>query len=114
MPQVVQITSNNYNGQTAFVTFHPCSGGTAIVIGNVVIPYNYESDYYLGNYTLYFAEYNETCEFSIPCPTPPPSSTRTPTPTPTITRTATTNFNPPTPTPTNSCFCFRFINNDQI
>jgi len=112
MPQVVQITSNNYNGQTAFVTFYPCSGGTAIVIGSVVVPYNYESDYYLGNYTLYFAEYNETCEFSIPCPTPTISPTKTPTPTLTVTRTATKNFIPPTPSPTNNCFCFRFINSD--
>jgi hypothetical protein len=114
MPQVVQITSGNYNGQTAFVTFYPCSGGTPIVIGSVVIPYNYDntSDYYLGLYTLYFAEYNETCEFSIPCPTSTPTPTKTTTLTPTPTRTATQNFIPPTPTPTNSCFCFRFINND--
>ena len=53
MPQVVQITSNNYNGQTAFVTFYPCSGETPITIGYVTIPYNYEADYYLGTYTLY-------------------------------------------------------------
>jgi hypothetical protein len=112
MPQVVQITSGNFDGQTAFVTFNPCSGGTAIVIGSVVIPYNYESDYFLGTYTLYFAEYNETCEFSIPCPTVTPTPTKSKTPTPTPTRTPTRNFNPPTPTPTNSCFCFRFINND--
>ena len=54
MPQVVQITSGNFDGQTAFVTFYPCSGGTPIVIGNVIIPYNYNSDYFLGTYTLYF------------------------------------------------------------
>jgi hypothetical protein len=112
MPQVVQITSGNFDGQTAFVTFNPCSGGTAIVIGSVVIPYNYESDYFLGTYTLYFAEYNETCEFSIPCPTVTPTPTKSKTPTPTPTRTPTRNFIPPTPSPTNSCFCFRFINND--
>jgi hypothetical protein len=51
MPQVVQITSGNFDGQTAFVTFNPCSGGTAIVIVSVVIPYNYESDYFLGTYS---------------------------------------------------------------
>jgi hypothetical protein len=113
MPQVIQITSNNYNGQTAFVTFYPCSGGTPTVIGNVVIPYNYESDYYLGNYTLYFSQYNETCEFSIPCPPLSPTPTRTVTSTPTPTRTATINFIPPTPSPTNSCFCFRFTNKDS-
>jgi hypothetical protein len=112
MPQVVQITSSNFNGQTAFVTFYPCSGGTPIIIGSVVIPYNYDSDYYLGNYTLYFAEYNETCQFSIPCPTATSTPTKTTTPTLTPTKTTTRNFIPPTPTPTNNCFCFRFINND--
>jgi len=59
MPQVVQITSGNFDGQSALVTFYPCSGGTPIVIGNVIIPYNYESNYFLGTYTLYFAEYND-------------------------------------------------------
>lgn len=113
MPQVVQITSGNFEGQSALVTFYPCSGGTPIVIGNVIIPYNYESDYFLGTYTLYFAEYNETCDFNIPCPTPTvsPSPTRTKTPTPTVTKTR--NFVPPTPTPSNSCFCFRFVNQDS-
>lgn len=113
MPQVVQITSGNFDGQSALVTFYPCSGGTPIVIGNVIIPYNYESDYFLGTYTLYFAEYNETCDFNIPCPTPTlsPSPTRTKTPTPTVTKTR--NFVPPTPTPSNSCFCFRFVNQDS-
>jgi hypothetical protein len=113
MPQVVQITSGNFDGQSALVTFYPCSGGTPIVIGNVLIPYNYESDYFLGTYTLYFAEYNETCEFSIPCPTVTPTPTRTQTRTPTPTPTRTRNFNPVTPSPTNSCFCFRFVNQDS-
>lgn len=112
MPQVVQITSGNFDGQSALVTFYPCSGGTPIVIGNVIIPYNYESDYFLGTYTLYFAEYNETCEFSIPCPTVTPTPTKTVTRTPTNTPTKTKNFVPVTPSPTTSCFCFRFINID--
>jgi len=117
MPQVVQITSNNYNGQTAFVTFYPCSGETPITIGYVTIPYNYEADYYLGTYTLYFEEYNETCDFIIPCPTPTntPTNTTTPTVTPTKTRVpnqtqSATLTNTPTPSSNPTCFCVRFFN----
>lgn len=117
MPQVVQITSGNYDGQSALVTFYPCSGGTPIVIGNVIIPYNYDADYYLGTYTLYFSGYNETCEFTIPCPTPTntPTNSVTPTNTPTRTKlpnqtqTATSTVTP-TPTKTPVCFCVRFFN----
>ena len=112
MPEVVQITSSNFEGQIALVTFYPCTGGT-IIIGYVTIPYNYESDYYQGTYTLYFPEYNETCDFLIPCPTPTPTPTKTTTPTktnlkltPTPTKTKT-----PTPTSTKYCYCYNFINN---
>ena len=111
MSQVVQITSQNYEGQVALVTFYPCTGGT-ISLGYVTIPYNYEADYYLGTYTLYFSGYNETCEFSIPCPTPTQTPTKTPTPTRTNPR-VTQSITPtktPTPTTTSSCFCYKFIN----
>jgi hypothetical protein len=88
MATTVQILTTNYSGETATITFSPCSGGT-INLGSHVIPYNYISDNYLGDYSLYFADFNQTCTFSIPCPT------ATPTPTPTvIVATAT-----PTPTP---------------
>lgn len=113
MPQVVQITTNNYSGQTAYLTFYPCSGGTPIVIGNVIVPYNYSSDYYYGTYTLFFAEYNETCEVLIPCLTPTPSVTNTQTKTPTSTPTKTINYNAPTPTPTSNCFCYSFYNSNS-
>ena len=112
MPEVVQITSQNFEGQIALVTFYPCTGGT-ITIGYVTIPYNYEADYYFGNYTLYFPEYNETCDFSIPCPTPTPTPTKTITPTrtnPKLTPTRTPTKTA-TPTPTSVCFCYTFINN---
>jgi hypothetical protein len=111
MPQVVQITSQNYEGQIALVTYNPCTGGT-ISIGYVTIPYNYEADYYLGTYTLYFPEYNETCEFVIPCPTPTVTPTKTQTPTPTNPK-VTQSITPtrtPTVTPTSVCFCYKFIN----
>jgi len=112
MPQVVQITSENFEGQSALVTFYPCTGGT-ITIGYVTIPYNYEADYYYGTYTLYFPlPINETCEFSIPCPTPTPTPTKTTTPTKTNPKTSPkpTSTKTPTPTPTSVCFCYNFIN----
>jgi hypothetical protein len=90
------------SGQTATITFSPCSGGT-INLGSQVIPYNYISDNYLGEYSLYFADFNQTCTFSVPCPTetPTPTATETPTPTPTETPTPTpTATSTPTPTPT--------------
>jgi hypothetical protein len=112
----VQILTTNFSGQTATITFSPCSGGT-INLGPQVIPYNYVSDNYLGEYSLYFADFNQTCTFSVPCPTetptptptetptetPTPTATETPTPTPTETETATptpTATETPTPTPT--------------
>jgi hypothetical protein len=112
----VQILTTNYSGQTATITFSPCSGGT-INLGSQLIPYNYISDNYLGEYSLYFADFNQTCTFSVPCPTetptptptetptetPTPTATETPTPTPTETETSTptpTATETPTPTPT--------------
>ena len=74
MATTVQILTTNYSGQTATITFSPCSGGT-INLGSQVVPYNYVSDNYLGDYSLYFADFSQTCTFSIPC------STATPTPT---------------------------------
>ena len=96
----VQILTTNYSGQTATITFSPCSGGT-INLGSQVIPYNYISDNYLGEYSLYFADFNQTCTFNVPCPTetPTPTPTETPTPTPTPTSTETPT---PTTTPTNT------------
>ena len=84
----VQISSNNYSGQTANITFYPCSGGT-LLLGTQVIPYTYSSDYYYGQYSLYFSAYNSTCTYDIVCPSPTPTVTSTP-----------TNTNTPTVTPT--------------
>ena len=84
----IQITSNNYSGQIADITFYPCSGGT-ISLGEQTIPYSYESTYYYGLYSLYFSAYNSTCTYDIVCPSPTPTSTTTPTVTPTNTPTPT-------------------------
>jgi hypothetical protein len=99
MATTVQILTTNYSGQTATITFSPCSGGT-INLGSQVVPYNYISDNYLGDYSLYFADFSQTCTFSIPCTTATPTptvivATATPTPAPTISGTTI-----PTETPT--------------
>jgi hypothetical protein len=101
MVTTVQITTTNYSGQTATITFSPCSGGT-INLGSHVIPYNYISDNYLGDYSLYFADFSQTCTFNIPCATATPTptvivATATPTPNPTDTPVPVTS----TPEPTN-------------
>ena len=103
MATTVQILTTNYSGQTATITFSPCSGGT-INLGSHVIPYNYISDNYQGDYSLYFADFSQTCTFNIPCATPTPTPTvivATATPTPTSTPTETpVPTDTPTPTPT--------------
>jgi hypothetical protein len=100
----IQITSNNYSGQIADITFYPCSGGT-ISLGEQTIPYSYESTYYYGLYSLYFSAYNSTCTYDIVCPSPTPTSTTTPTVTPT---------NTPTPTIGGEGWFFYYANNTVI
>jgi hypothetical protein len=124
MSFTIRITTNNYSGQTADITYYPDTGGT-ISLGSQLLPYDYVTDYFYGAYVLYFASFNKTCEFYIedpnfyllqensdpilqennyriiienaPIPTPTITPTRTVTPTVTPTRTIT-----PTPTPTPS------------
>jgi hypothetical protein len=80
MGTFLEITTTNYNGQLAEITFFPCSGGT-IFIGQVTLPYYYDNPYYYGTYQIYIPNYNEYCDLVIPCPTPSPTSTPTLTPT---------------------------------
>ena len=104
MATTVQILTTNYSGQTATITFSPCSGGT-INLGSQVVPYNYVSDNYLGDYSLYFADFSQTCTFSIPCSTATPTPTvivATATPTPTPTETPIPATETPTPQPTST------------
>ncbi len=77
----IQIVSINFSGETAEITFNPCSGGT-INLGSQTIPYNYTTDSYEGVYTLYYPVHNTTCILDIPCLTPTPTPTPTPTSTP--------------------------------
>jgi hypothetical protein len=43
MSTTIQITSDNYDGQTAVITFTPDNGGPVVNIGSQVLPYNYTS-----------------------------------------------------------------------
>jgi len=79
----LEITTTNYNGQLAAITFFPCSGGS-INLGQVILPYYYDNDYYYGTFQIYILKYDKYCDLVIPCPTPSVTSTPTPTPTPRI------------------------------
>lgn len=75
MASTVVISTNNYSGETAQITFYPETGGT-INVGTHIIPYNYITNYFYGNYELYFSAYNYSCSFSINStqPLPPPQT----------------------------------------
>jgi hypothetical protein len=96
----VSIFSDNLSGQTANVTFFPCSGGT-IDLGTQTFPFTYVTDYWYGNYDCYVSTYAYTYVISIPCPSATPTPTPTVTPTETISLTPTTTETP-SPTPTNT------------
>lgn len=56
----VVISSTNYNGQIANVTFYPDTGGT-ISLGANVLPHTFDLDYYYGSYELFFGAFGTTC-----------------------------------------------------
>jgi hypothetical protein len=77
-----EISSINYNGYIADITFYPSSGGT-IYIGEVYLPFNYQTEYYYGTYNLYFPFFFTSCTINtIAPPTPTPTMTMTPSPLP--------------------------------
>jgi hypothetical protein len=96
----VSIFSDNLSGQTANVTFFPCTGGT-ISLGDQVFPFTYVSDYWYGTYDCYVSTYAYSYVVDVPCPSSTPTPTPTVTPTETVPLTP-TNTETPTPTPTNS------------
>lgn len=93
----VSIFSDNLSGQTANVTFFPCTGGT-ISLGEQTFPFTYETDYWYGEYVCYVPLYAADFTIVVPCPSATPTPTPTETPTPTVTNTP-TNTESPTPTP---------------
>jgi hypothetical protein len=121
----LRIVSNNYNGQSAVITYYPDTGGT-INLGTQVLPYDYIAPYFYGTYSLFFPAFGSTCTLYVEdesgnfllqengdyifqenyskiiietaiSPTP----SLTPTVTPSVTLTPTMSVTPtPTPTPT--------------
>lgn len=81
MSAAVKLSSNNYSGKTADITFLPETGGT-VNIGLQQIPFIYVTDYFYGTYNLYFSGYDYTCVFIISSTEPLPDSLN-PTPSPT-------------------------------
>ena len=65
MPTTIQITTDNYDGQTAVITFTPDNGGPVVNIGSQVLPYDYNAEYIYGTYSLYFPEFDTTCTLVI-------------------------------------------------
>jgi len=60
----LKIISNNYNGQTAVITYYPDTGGT-INIGTVTLPYDYVAPYFYGTYSLFFPAFGSTCTLFV-------------------------------------------------
>jgi len=98
----VSIFSDNLSGQTANVTFFPCTGGT-ISLGDQVFPFTYVTDYWYGTYNCYVSTYAYDYVVEVPCPTPTPTPTLTPTTTLTPTVTQTPTMSPPPGPPPPVC-----------
>jgi hypothetical protein len=54
------LSSINYSGYVANITFYPLTGGT-ISLGYHTIPYSYLSNFVYGSYDLYFSSASVTC-----------------------------------------------------
>lgn len=62
--ETVIISSTNYNGYLANITFYPITGGT-VSLGYHQIPYLYSSNQVYGSYDLYFSSWTKTCSTTI-------------------------------------------------
>lgn len=96
----IVLSSPNYSGYVADITFYAQTGGT-ISLGSHLTPYTADLDYYYGTYQLCYSAFGYCCETSIVAPTNTPTVTPTNTPTPSITASQTPTQTP-TVTPTNT------------
>jgi hypothetical protein len=104
----IVLTSPNYSGYVADITFFAQTGGT-ISLGSHLTPYTAVLDYFYGTYQLCYSAFGFCCETSIVAPTSTPTNTPTNTATPSNTPTQTPTVTPTpsvtagmTPTPTSS------------
>lgn len=66
----IQITSTNYNGQTAQVTFYSVNApNTPVNLGPQTIPYSRSGNDVYGSYELNFTAYNKVCIVALNGPT---------------------------------------------
>lgn len=56
----IQISSNNFAGHLADITFYPDTGGT-VSYGYNLLPAIIDSDYIYGNYEIYISSDTKTC-----------------------------------------------------
>lgn len=63
---LIKINAGGFDGETGVITFNPCSGGT-INLGTHIMPYFYDTDYFIGVYSVYFPSLVKTCVVEIPC-----------------------------------------------
>lgn len=56
----VRINSDNFSGQTVQVTYFPSTGGT-LNLGTGTLPFDYTSNFFYGNYQVFFPTINKTC-----------------------------------------------------
>jgi len=70
MSQYVEISDNNYSGQTAQVTFNALEGGT-YDLGEQVVPFTFYGDSIspgfsvYGEYILYYIRFYKTCSITV-------------------------------------------------
>ena len=96
---VIEISSNNFSGQSVNILFTPTDTTQVYPLGNQIIPYTFTSTTISNNLEVYgtytlVSSANCITFLVVPNPTPTPTVTVTTTVTPTITPTVT-----PTPTP---------------
>ena len=96
----IQITSTNYNGQVAQVTFYSVNApNTPVNLGPQTLPYSRSGDDVYGSYELNFTAYNKWC-YAVLDGTTTTTTTTTAAPTTTTTTTTTTTAAPTTTTTT--------------
>lgn len=95
----VQITSSNYNGKAASITFYSVNDpNTGVDLGSQIIPYTRDGNDVYGTYILNFIDYNKICTVSIS--SSGTTTTTTVEPTTTTTAAPTTTTAEPTTTTT--------------
>ena len=73
------LSSPNYSGYVADITFYAQTGGT-ISLGSHLTPYTADLDYFYGTYELCYSAFsNYCCSTTIVAPTPTPTPTPSPT-----------------------------------